>query len=60
MDGVLNDKLKYLKRMYSNHKRIKQKVKDVKGQFTCIWHNESYNQDRWFGWRQVFESTWLD
>ena len=40
---------------------IKQKVKDVDGQFTCVWHNESLsNQDRWIGWRQVFESTWLD
>ena len=62
MDGVLNDKLKYTpKKCIQIIKDIKQKVKDVEGQFTCIWHNESLsNQDRWFGWRQVFESTWLD
>ena len=62
MDGVLNDKLKYHpKECIQIIKDIRQKVKDVKGQFTCIWHNESLsNQDRWFGWRQVFESTWLD
>ena len=62
MDGVLNDKLKYNpEKCIQIIKDIKQKVKDVEGQFTCIWHNESLsNQDRWFGWRKVFESTWLD
>ena len=59
MDGVLNDN-KISPEECINYKRIKQ-GKDVKGQFTCIWHNESLsNQDRWFGWRQVFESAWLD
>lgn len=62
MDGVLNDKLKYSpKKCIQIIIDIKQKVKDVDGQFTCVWHNESLsNQDRWIGWRQVFESTWLD
>jgi hypothetical protein len=62
MDGVLNDKLKYNpKQSIQVIKDIKKQVKNVEGQFTSIWHNESLsNQDRWFGWREVFESTWLD
>ena len=62
MDGVLNDNLKYSpKESLKLLKISNNNVKDVKGQFTCIWHNESLsNQDRWKGWRLVFESTWLD
>jgi hypothetical protein len=36
-------------------------VRKVNGPFTAVWHNESLsNQDRWKGWRLVFETTWLD
>ena len=62
MDGVLNDKLKYNTENSSKLiSEIKQQVKNVNGSFNAVWHNESLsNQDRWNGWRRVFESTWLD
>lgn len=62
MDGVLNDKLKYsTEHAKSIIKKLKENVKQVNGQFNSVWHNESLsNQDRWKGWRAVFESTWLD
>lgn len=62
MDGVLNDKLK-LNPEYSSKliSKIKHEVRKVNGPFTAVWHNESLsNQDRWKGWRLVFETTWLD
>ena len=62
MDGVLNDKLKmnpeYSSKLIS---KIKHEVRKVNGAFNAVWHNESLsNQDRWKGWRSVFETTWLD
>ena len=62
MDGVLNDKLKYTTEHSSKLiSEIKLKVRNVNGPFNAVWHNESLsNQDRWKGWRAVFESTWLD
>ena len=43
------------------HKDTYNNVKKVNGEFTSVWHNESLsNLDRWKGWREVFESTWLD
>ena len=62
MDGVLNDKLKYNTENSSKLiSKITQHVKNVNGSFNAVWHNESLsNQDRWNGWRRVFESTWLD
>ena len=62
MDGVLNDKLKFTSE-YSSIliSKIKLEVRKVNGSFNAIWHNESLsNQDRWEGWRTVFETTWLD
>jgi len=62
MDGVLNDKLKFTPEYSSKLiSKIKQEVKKVNGTFNAVWHNESLsNQDRWKGWRLVFETTWLD
>ena len=62
MDGVLNDKLKFTPEYSSKLiSKIKQEVKKVNGTFNAVWHNESLsNQDRWKGWRSVFETTWLD
>jgi hypothetical protein len=62
MDGVLNDKLKYSPKLAKKIiNELKENVKQVNGQFNSLWHNESLsNQDRWKGWRAVFESTWLD
>ena len=62
MDGVLKDQLKYTTQASIRAiKELKNSVKNVNGQFTTIWHNESLsNQDRWSGWRKVFEATWLD
>ena len=62
MDGVLNDKLKYNPEYSSKLiSKIKNKVRKVNGPFNAVWHNESLsNQDRWKGWRTVFETTWLD
>jgi hypothetical protein len=62
MDGVLKDQLKYSTQASIRAiKELKNSVKNVNGQFTTIWHNESLsNQDRWSGWRKVFEATWLD
>jgi len=62
MDGVLKDQLKYsIQASIRAIKELKNSVKNVNGQFTSIWHNESLsNQDRWSGWRKVFEATWLD
>ena len=62
MDGVLNDKLKYSPELAKKIiNELKENVKQVNGQFNSVWHNESLsNQDRWKGWRAVFESTWLD
>tara|TARA_B100000768_G_scaffold147252_1_gene140652 strand:- start:708 stop:1988 length:1281 start_codon:yes stop_codon:yes gene_type:complete len=62
MDGVLNDKLKYTPEHSSKLiSEIKLEVRKVNGSFNAIWHNESLsNQDRWKGWRTVFETTWLD
>ena len=62
MDGVLNDKLKYTPEHSSKLiAEIKLEVRKVNGPFNAIWHNESLsNQDRWKGWRTVFETTWLD
>ena len=62
MDGVLNDKLnmtpEYSSKLIS---KIKHEVRKVNGAFNAVWHNESLsNQDRWKGWRSVFETTWLD
>lgn len=62
MDGVLNDKLKFSPEYSSKLiSKIKQEVRKVNGTFNAVWHNESLsNQDRWKGWRSVFETTWLD
>ena len=62
MDGVLNDHLKYsCKSSIEIVRNLKNNVKKVNGEFTSVWHNESLsNLDRWKGWREVFESTWLD
>ncbi len=62
MDGVLNDKLKFTPEYSSKLiSKIKQEVRKVNGTFNAVWHNESLsNQDRWKGWRSVFETTWLD
>ncbi|MAJ05326.1 MAG: hypothetical protein CL827_00495 [Crocinitomicaceae bacterium] len=62
MDGVLNDHLKYSgKSSIEIVRNLKNNVKKVNGVFTSVWHNESLsNLDRWKGWREVFESTWLD
>ena len=62
MDGVLNDKLKFTPEYSSKLiSKIKQEVKKVNGTLNAVWHNESLsNQDRWKGWRSVFETTWLD
>ena len=62
MDGVLNDKLKFTPEYSSKLiSKIKYEVRKVNGAFNAVWHNESLsNQDRWKGWRSVFETTWLD
>jgi len=62
MDGVLNDKLKFTPEYSSKLiSKIKHEVRKVNGAFNAVWHNESLsNQDRWKGWRSVFETTWLD
>ena len=62
MDGVLNDKLKFTPEYSSKLiSKIKHEVRKVNGSFNAVWHNESLsNQDRWKGWRSVFETTWLD
>ena len=62
MDGVLNDKLKFTPEYSSKLiSKIKHDVRKVNGPFNAVWHNESLsNQDRWKGWRSVFETTWLD
>ena len=58
----LNDHLKYsCKSSIEIVRNLKNNVKKVNGEFTSVWHNESLsNLDRWKGWREVFESTWLD
>ena len=58
----LNDKLKYSPKLAIKIiNELKVNVIEVNGQFNSVWHNESLsNQDRWKGWRAVFESTWLD
>ena len=38
--------------------KLKSNVKEVNGSFISVWHNESLsNQQRWSGWREVFEHT---
>jgi hypothetical protein len=61
MDGALKDKMSLSAQSAKMEiKALKKAVQKVKGQFTAVWHNESLsNLDRWFGWRSVFESTWL-
>ena len=60
MDGALRDyQKKSIEEAKVQIKEVKRLVQEVKGQFTSIWHNESLSdQDRWKGWREVFESTW--
>ena len=37
-------------------KNLLQKVKDVKGTFVSVWHNESLSDEGiWKGWRTVYE-----
>ena len=61
MDGALKDKMSLsTQTAIIEIKAVKKTVQKVKGQFTAVWHNESLsNLDRWVGWRDVFEATWL-
>jgi len=58
MDGTLNDYM-YLTpdQAIEKIRQLIQDVKNVKGTFISVWHNESLSDEkRWKGWRQVYES----
>jgi hypothetical protein len=59
MDGAFKDyfnsSIDESKKYISN---LIRNVKSVNGSFISVWHNESLsNQQRWKGWREVFEHT---
>lgn len=59
MDGTLNEYMNYspdeAKKVVSE---LAEEVKQFKGEFICIWHNETLNnKGKWAHWRQVFEHT---
>ena len=57
MDGTLNNYLKLSpEQAVEKVKGIIQEVKNVKGEFITIWHNETLSDWReWKGWRDVYE-----
>ena len=58
MDGTLRDYLQLTPRDASERiKKLIDEVKQVKGTFISLWHNESLSdQKRWTGWRRVYEN----
>ena len=60
MDGALKDRQNLsIDQAIIDIQKIKKEVQGINGQFTAVWHNESFSdKDRWIGWRRVFESTW--
>jgi len=57
MEGTLRDYKEISAGNAMAHiKPLIDEVKAVNGTFISLWHNESLsNQDRWYGWRQVYE-----
>lgn len=51
MNYSIDDTKKYITKLLKN-------VKSINGSFVSVWHNESLsNQQRWVGWRDVYEHT---
>lgn len=60
MEGSLKDK-KYMNLNCDEaFEEIKKKidiVKKYRGVFTLLWHNSSFDNESWKGWKEVFEDT---
>jgi len=59
MDGAFKDYMNYsINDSKGLIAKLKSNVEGVNGSFISVWHNESLsNQQRWSGWREVFEHT---
>lgn len=59
MEGAFKDYLNLsINDTVKEIEKLTDAVKNVNGHLITLWHNESVsNQDRWTGWRKVFENT---
>lgn len=59
MDVTLNQYMGMgLTEAIDKNKQIIEAVKEVSGNYICLWHNESLgNWKHWYAWRSVFEET---
>ena len=60
MEGTLADK-KYrnldCEESFEEIKKYINTVKKYKGVFTLLWHNSSFDNEEWSGWKNIFERT---